>query len=287
MRYATSALTLLPVMACAVSLTLAQSGTTRIEDNDASITYTGTWYTNGASPNSEARAVLTNGKGARAAITFTGTGITWIGVADQYSGIAQVYLDGTLSTIDTYARNTQYQQPLFAAHGLARGPHTLSIQVLHVRDGNTSGSWVWIDAFDIENGSGIPGGITVSNGRIEQSDPAVSYTGTWFLNTNPMQSGGTAVLATDTGSSARITFTGTGIRWIAYRDAWSGIARVYLDGVMNTTVDTYVPVDQPQSTGFDIGGLKSGQHTLTIEVSGARNPQSGGSWIWVDAFDIR
>jgi trimeric autotransporter adhesin len=287
MRYATSALTLLPVMACAVSLTLAQSGTTRIEDNDPSITYTGTWYTNGASANSGAKAALTNEKGARAAITFTGTGITWIGVADQYSGIAQVYLDGTLSTIDTYARNTQYQQALFAAHGLARGPHTLSIQVLHVRDGNTSGSWVWIDAFDIENGSGIPGSITVSGGRIEQSDPAVSYTGTWFLNTNPMQSGGTAVLATDTGSGVRITFTGTGIRWIAYRDAWSGIARVYLDGVMNTTVDTYVPVDQPQSTGFDIGGLKSGQHTLTIEVTGTHNPQSGGSWIWVDAFDIR
>jgi hypothetical protein len=91
----------------------------------------------------------------------------------------------------------------------------------------------------------------------------------------------------DTGSSATITFTGTGIRWIAYHDAWSGIANVYLDGVMKTSVDTYVPVDLPQTTGFDIGGLNSGQHTLTIAVTGTHNPQSGGSWIWVDAFDIR
>jgi hypothetical protein len=274
-------------MACSVSLALAQSGTTRIEENDPSIAYTGTWYPNGESPNSGGSAVLTNQKGARAALTFNGTGVTWIGVLDPYSGFAQVYLDGTLSTIDTYALNTKYQQPLFAAHGLAPGPHTLSIEVLHVRDGYTAGSWVWIDAFDIENGSGIPGGVTASSGRIEQNAPSVSYSGTWFLNTNPMQSGGTAVLAMDTGSSATITFTGIGIRWIAYRDAWSGIASVYLDGVMKTAVDTWVPVDMPQTTGFDIGGLNPGQHSLTIAVTGTHNPLSGGSWIWVDAFDIR
>ena len=288
MRYVPRAWVLLPaVMTCSVSLALAQSGTTRIEENDPSIAYTGTWYPNGQSPNSGGSAVLTNQKGARAALTFNGTGVTWIGVLDPYSGFAQVYLDGTLSTIDTYALNTEYQHPLFAAHGLAPGPHTLSIEVLHVRDGYTAGSWVWIDAFDIENGSGIPGGITASGGRIEQNSPAVSYSGTWFLNTNPMQSGGTAVLAMDLGSSATITFTGTGIRWIAYRDAWSGIASIYLDGVIQTTVDTYVPVDLPQTTGFDIGGLNSGQHTLTIAVTGTHNPLSGGSWIWVDAFDIR
>ena len=275
------------VLAASVSLGMAQTGTTRVEEHDPSITYTGTWYTNSESPNSGGAAFLTNAKGARAAITFNGTGITWIGVADPYSGFAQVYLDGTLNTIDTYALNTKYQQALFTAHGLAPGPHTLSIEVLHVRDGNTSGSWVWIDAFDIENGSSVPGGFSAPVGRIEQNDAAVNYSGTWFLNTNPMQSGGTAVLATDAGSRATVTFTGTGIRWIAYRDAWSGIANVYLDGVMTATVDTYVPVDQPQTTGYDIGGLKPGQHTLTVEVTGKRNASSGGSWIWVDAFDIR
>src|ERR1700674_783382 len=97
----------LPVACVAsISLGLAQTGTTRVEENDPSITYTGTWYTNHESPNSGGAAFLTNAKGARAAISFTGTGITWIGVADPYSGIAQVYLDGTLNTIDTYALNT-------------------------------------------------------------------------------------------------------------------------------------------------------------------------------------
>ena len=52
-------------------------------------------------------------------------------------------------------------------------------------------------------------------------------------------------------------------------------------------MDAYSPVDQPQSTGFDIGGLDVGRHSLTIEITGTHNSASGGSWIWIDAFDVR
>jgi len=43
----------------------------------------------------------------------------------------------------------------------------------------------------------------------------------------------------DSGSRASLTFTGTGVSWILYRDEWSGIANVYLDGVLKSAVDTY------------------------------------------------
>src|SRR5204862_4812709 len=33
-----------------------------------------------------------------------GTGISWIGVADPWSGFARVYLDGVLKTVDSYGR---------------------------------------------------------------------------------------------------------------------------------------------------------------------------------------
>src|SRR5262245_20612572 len=201
-------------------LDCARGAATRIEEDDPALTYVGTWYTNGATPNSHGRSALTNEKGARVSLTFSGTGITWIGVSDAYAGVAQVYLDGTLNTIDTYSAATKYQTTLFEAHGLANGPHTISIEVLHVRDGNTAGSWVWIDGFDIENGNAVAGGTSATTGRIEQNNPALSYNGTWFLNSNPAQSGGSAVLATDRGSRVTVNFTGTGIRWIVYRDAW-------------------------------------------------------------------
>jgi hypothetical protein len=279
---------LLPVaITVCTSLGQAQtSATTRIEETDKSIAYSGTWYTNGSSLNSGGSAALTNAPGATAVVTFTGTGITWIGVLDPYSGMATVYLDGTRNTVDTYGPATLYQQPLFKVSGLANGPHTLSIQVTHMRDTNGLGSWVWIDAFDIENGTGVAGGFTATAGRTEQNSPAVTYTGVWFPNISAAHSGGSAALATDAGSRATITFNGTGITWIAYRDQFSGIARVYVDGALETTVDTYLSPAQAQAPIYSINGLVSGTHTLTVEVTGTHRTGSGGSWVWVDAFDV-
>ena len=265
---------------------LAQSGTTRVEENDPSVVYSGNWYTNSSSANSGGGAVLTNALDARASITFKGTGISWVGVVDPWSGFARVYLDGVLNTVDTYGSETKYQKVLFTARGLAPGLHTLSIEVMHTRDVNGSGSWVWIDGFDVENGSGVSGGTSAPTGRMEQNGAAVTYNGTWYLNTNPTQSGGTAVLATDAGSRATVTFTGTGVKWITYRDAWSGIAKVYVDGALTKTVDMYFASDQARTEGFFVTGLTAGTHTLTIEVTGTKSAESRGSWIWVDAFDV-
>jgi hypothetical protein len=283
---------LLPVaIAVCASFSHAQSGTiTRIEETDKSIIYQGTWYTNGNSLNSGGSSALTNAIGATAVLNFTGTGITWIGALDPWAGMATVYLDGTLNTVDTYgggvSGNTLYQQALFKARGLTNGPHTLSIEVTHRRDANGLGSWVWIDAFDIENGSGVTGAFTAGVGRTEQNSPALTYTGTWLPNTSPVQSGGSAVLATNAGSRATISFKGTGITWIAYRDEWSGIARVYVDGVLKETVDTYLSPFQAQAAAYVIDGLVSGTHTLTIEATGTHSSGSSDSWIWVDAFDV-
>ena len=260
--------------------------TTQILQNDPSITYTGVWYPNNESPNINGSATLTNDKGAQAILTFTGTGIAWIGVLDPYSGIAEVYLDGTPNTVDTYGPTTLYQQTLFAVHGLAPGTHTLSIQVLHQRDGNTSGSWIWINAFNIDNGSAVTGGVTATTGLIQQTDPSITYTGNWYLNSNPVMSGGSALLATDSGSSATLTFTGSGVQWIGYRDQWSGIANVSVDGVAGTPVDTYASPQQAQANTFAVTGLARGLHTLTIIAAGSHDAASAGSWIWLDAFNV-
>jgi hypothetical protein len=283
---------LLPVaIAVCASLGLSQTGTTtRIEETDKSIVYHGTWYTNGNSLNSGGSSALTNAIGATAVLNFTGTGITWIGALDPWAGMATVYLDGTLNTVDTYggsvSGSTLYQQALFKARGLTNGPHTLSIEVTHRRDANGLGSWVWIDAFDIENGSGVTGAFTAGAGRTEQNSPALTYTGTWLPNTSAVMSGGSAVLATNAGSRATISFKGTGISWIAYRDEWSGIARVYVDGILTATVDTYLSPFQAQADAYAVNGLVSGTHTLTIEATGTHDSASSDSWIWVDAFDV-
>jgi hypothetical protein len=121
--------------------------------------------------------------------------------------------------------------------------------------------------------------------RVEQDDGSVGYAGTWFPLNNVVLSGGTAVQAMDAGSVATFTFNGTSARWIGYKDQWSGIARVYVDGVLQGEIDTYDPDNVPQQIMYTTPSLSSGTHTLTIEVTQTRNGASSGFWIWVDAFE--
>ena len=172
----------------------AIQATTTLKQNNPAIAYTGTWYTNNSPSNSDGIAALTNDKGATAVLSFNGTGITWIGVLDPGNGIAYVYLDGQMTTVDCYGATTQYQQQMFAAHNLTPGQHTFSIEVPHIRDPNGSGSWVWIDSFVIDNGSGITGGVAAVPGTVLENNPALTYAGVWFTNTTVDPSVGTSML---------------------------------------------------------------------------------------------
>jgi hypothetical protein len=119
----------------------------------------------------------------------------------------------------------------------------------------------------------------------QQDSSAVTYTGTWYPNSGAFNSGGSAVMAMDAGSQASFAFTGVGATWIGFSDPWSGIAKVYVDGRLVATIDTYSATQAAQATQYSISGLRNGKHTLTITATGTQNAKSAGAWVWVDAFD--
>src|SRR5438067_2355366 len=104
--------------------------------------------------------------------------------------------------------------------------------------------------------------------RIEQNDAAMTYTGHWYANNSTALSRGTAALATDAGSRASLSFTGSGVAWITYQDQWSGVARVYIDGNLKTTIDNYASPSRAGVEAYSIGGLGAGTHTISIEATG-------------------
>jgi hypothetical protein len=130
-----------------------------------------------------------------------------------------------------------------------------------------------------------PGSDAPATSRYEQDDAAVTRTGTWYANSYFLHRGGSAMQAVDAGARATFQFSGTGVRWIGYRDEWGGIAKVYIDGQLRSTVDTYNSPFQPQAPLFSADGLAAGTHTLAVEVTGTRSAASGGAWIWVDGFE--
>jgi hypothetical protein len=244
----------------------------RYEQDDPSVNYTGSWYLSGVFFHSGGSAELSAAGGARAAFTFTGTSVRWIGYRDEWSGQARVWLDGQLlSTVNTYAVPGQAQQPLFSAGGLLLGRHTLEIEPTGVRE-LLGGPWVWVDAFEV-------------TARVEHDDAAVAYAGAWEEAVGEPYSGGRALRATEPGAQATFRFRGRAVSWIGRRDEGGGIARVLLDSALRSEVDTYAAASEAQTVVYTLSGLPAGEHTLAIEVSGRRHPLSSGTSIWVDAFE--
>jgi hypothetical protein len=83
-----------------------------------------------------------------------------------------------------------------------------------------------------------------------------------------------------------VTFNGTSVTWMAYRDEWSGLAQVFIDGVLQSTVDTYMSPSKAQTPAFSMSGLAPGTHVLKIVAMGTHGAASAGSWIWVDGFQV-
>jgi hypothetical protein len=263
------------------------------EANDSAVKLTGAWFPNSGASNSGSSAILAMDKDSQAAFTFTGTGVQWIGYRDPWSGIAEVYLDGVLKgTIDTYSAGTEAQAVLYSLSGLSDASHTITLVVTGTRNVGSAGAWVWVDAFDVTSNSTAtsPEAATTPSSapiRVEQNDPSVAYSGgNWSTNTTAQSSGGSAVLSMDKNARSTVTFSGTAVKWIGYRDQWSGKARVYVDGLLMSTVDTYASPSQAQAVLYTATGLASGVHTLTIEVAGKRSALSGGNWVWVDAIEF-
>jgi len=90
----------------------------------------------------------------------------------------------------------------------------------------------------------LPGGGESTTTRVEQNGAGVTYTGSWGTDTKSYHSGGSAASSMETGSAATLSFTGTGVKLIGYKDQWSGIANIFVDGVQKATVDLYASPDQ-------------------------------------------
>jgi hypothetical protein len=278
-----------PVVPTPTPAPTATTTTVRYEQTDPSVQYSGIWYPNSGGFNSGGSAAMAVDAGSEATFRFTGTGVKWIGFSDPWSGIAQVYLDGSLvATIDTFSAAQKAQVVQYSVSSLTNTAHTLAIVATGTKDGESQGGWVWIDAFDVTTSAGTTdaNGAVAQPGIVLEDNPAIQYTGAWFPNSGAFNLGGKAALAMGTGSQAKLTFNGTGVTWIGFSDPWSGIAQVQVDGSAVTTVDTYSFLQKAQANEHSIANLNAGIHTLTITVTGTADSQSSGSWVWLNAFNV-
>ena len=122
--------------------------------------------------------------------------------------------------------------------------------------------------------------------RYENSRDVILYKGTWRKEAGEEFSATSISLSEESKNRATLNFIGTGIKWIGTKSNNQGIAKVYIDGELKAHVDQYDTAPATLVESFSIKNLPHGPHTITVEVSGRKNPSSTGNSISIDAFDV-
>ena len=122
--------------------------------------------------------------------------------------------------------------------------------------------------------------------RIQQDARAVHFAGVWYADKYSQYSGGTAAYSPSAGARATLSFTGTSVSVLGYRDNASGIANIYLDGSLVAEVDMFAATSAALAPIYSSATLGAGAHQITIEVSGRKNAASLDGVVRIDAFDL-
>jgi hypothetical protein len=252
----------------------------RFEDNDPALLYSGAWTAVSEARASAGSLRRSNAAGAFVQLTFPGPNIRWVTTRGPDRGIARVFIDDQdRGTVDLYAPSEQFQQELSWGGLAGDQDHTIRVEVTGQRTGASTGTNVDVDAF-IAAGAVAPEPI-----RFEDTDPAVTYSGTWSAVNETRASGGTVHRASAAGSAAQFTFTGGSITWLTSTGPNRGIARVLVDGALKSTADLFNPEERLQQA-FRFEGLGDGTHTIRIEVTGTHSGPSTDNVVDVDAFIV-
>jgi hypothetical protein len=113
------------------------------------------------------------------------------------------------------------------------------------------------------------------------TDGAIKYSGTWTVssgrNAGDYKDDISSTAAN--GDAFEFSFTGTGVDYIAPKDAACGLVDIYVDNVFKQTVNANSTICRPLQTLFGIKGLANGSHTV-------KGIKKDGSSMSVDAFVV-
>ena len=133
--------------------------------------------------------------------------------------------------------------------------------------------------------------------KVDDRDSAVRFGGNWkAMDDERGNYQGTVMYGKTAGDYAEFVFQGTGIAWIGSKDLIHGKADVYVDGVLEAAeTDLYARIGCGTARGdeklyqqvlFSREGLTGGVHCIRVVVTGTKHPDSGNTYVSVDAFVV-
>ncbi|MDF2652905.1 MAG: hypothetical protein K0Q73_8710, partial [Paenibacillus sp.] len=149
--------------------------------------------------------------------------------------------------------------------------------------------WYQVYAIDsygnVSAGSNAMAIISPTVATVEDDTVTVQYSGTWTRFVNMAYSGGSVERAESAGAYADIPFYGTSAKLFGSRSVNNGQARIYIDGIYQTTIDTYSPTTQYQQELYDTGALSEGAHVLRVEAAWTRHSSANNYYVTFDRLE--
>ena len=209
----------------------------RLNDTDPTIGYSGFSYSaNRGLGDYDNDVHYATANGSTATLTFTGTGIAVLGEQYTDQGNIGVSIDGgTQQTISTLPSDGQRHSnvAVYTVTGLSPGNHTIVVTKL-------SGNYTTLDGFNITTVSGRAAERHRSDDRLQR----VQLLGQPGLGDYDND----VHYATANGSTASLTFTGTGIQVKGEQYTDQGNIGVSIDGGTQQTISTLPSDGQRQRT---------------------------------------
>jgi hypothetical protein len=132
------------------------------------------------------------------------------------------------------------------------------------------------------------GGVTYVEDTVAGSGEAeFEYVGDWCHSTANAETEGTNSYCTDPGAVANLRFTGTRVRFYAVSGPNHGIAAVSVDGGEEQLADMYSTQRTLGALLYQSPVLPAGRHTLSVRVTGEKNPDSRYTWVTIDRAEFQ
>jgi uncharacterized membrane protein len=241
------------------------SGVVRYEENDAQVVVSGSWSTclsswTAAKVGSASSCRRSDTLSSTLGLTFTGT---WAGVgfiADAYSGLARVQIDGGAllsETVDLYSNETRSVSRYYS---VPSGTHFIRVVVLDQRNPLSAGDRVYMDFVDTWDGA------SMSTGTFEaEDDPFLGQSKNWNTLSAAVASDGAYLYNFYAHRSLWFPFTGDSCTYQALANENGDLARLSLDGAYLGHVDLFHPGSELVTRTFSFDHLGDGPHVLQVE----------------------
>lgn len=126
----------------------------------------------------------------------------------------------------------------------------------------------------------------LSDEYIEAEDARVTKEGTWKQAAQSGGHDGGHMFTTDDNAKATLTFIGKAVRVVTKSGAGAGVALIKLDNKEVARDDQYASDPEVGRVVYEIEFPTQGEHTISIEKSGNKNPSATGTALNLDYFRV-